>query len=901
MSKLPFFLRFAAIFFISSSSSADQTLHSRHLLHQPFFPVTTAAPPPYQPPSSSEAPSPSRQTHHHHKKHPATSPPPLHEKHLFSSVSTPPPPPSSHPHQNPFFPSSDPYSPAAHPPPPPPPPRASLPTFPANISSLLFPTHTNPSKSHHNRHIAKLVAITVSVVSAAVLLSLFAVFIIFLRRTRYRRRSSPADDTKSVRSDHHQLFNAAPSDGSLKHKQHHKHPPKYASSNTSSEFLYLGTLVNSRSGGLDQQKSPISVSGSVTGVLELPAPASSSSSSSYSQYNKLGSPELRPLPPLPKLPTFTPTHQSTEQLNPKRQDFDGDDNENDEFYSPRGSSGRKQSPTRVFASLMNDSGVDQIGRRSINGSNSCSPTNSVPSMNGSPATSVKPKSISPPLSVNSQSSSNDRVSKKPGPSRPPPPPPPPPQFWDIPAAVSLSPPRGDSDPEKKEEALKPKLKPLHWDKVRASSSHSMVWDQIKSNSFQLNEEMIETLFKANDPNSRTRDGGNAGVVQSANQENQFLDPRKSHNIAILLRALNVTAEEVCEALVEGNSDTLGPELLECLLKMAPTKDEEDKLKELKDDDESSPSKIGPAEKFLKALLDIPFAFKRIDAMLYVVNFESETEYLKRSFDTLEAACGELKNTRMFLKLLEAVLKTGNRMNIGTNRGDAHAFKLDTLLKLVDIKGADGKTSLLHFVVQEIIKSEGARVVSSTPNQSPVSAFQDELELKKLGLQVVSGLSSQLINVKKAAAMDSDSLSIETSEIANGITKVKEVVAEVKQETGVERFLDSMESFLNKAEEEITEIQSHGSNVMKMVKEVTEYFHGNSETHPSRIFAVVRDFLTILDQVCKEVGRVNERTVYGSVPRHSPSNQTVTPLFPVVNNKNSRLSHPGSLSNEDDSF
>ncbi|CAH2058122.1 unnamed protein product, partial [Thlaspi arvense] len=910
MSKIPFFLRLASIFFtFLSASSADKRLHSRHLLHQPLFPVITAAPPPFKPPSSSEPPSPSPHTHHHHKKHPETPPP--HEKHLFSSVSNPPPPPPSPPHPNPFFPSSDPSSPtAAHPPPPPRPP-ASLPTFPANISSLLFPAHTNPSKPRNNRHIAKLVAIIVSVVFAAVLLSLFVVFIIFLRRTRYRRRSSPADDTKSTRSDSLQLFNAAPSDGSLKHKQ----PPKYTSSHTSSEFLYLGTLVNSRSGGLDQQKSPISASGSVAGVLELPAPASSSSSSSYSQYHKLGSPELRPLPPLPKLPAFSPNYQSPEQLNPKRQDFDGDDNENenDEFFSPRGSSGRKQSPTRVWASILKDSGADQIGSRSINGSNSCSPTNSGSSLNGSPATSLKPKSLSPRLSLHSQNSSNsltDGVSKQPGPARPPPPPPPPPppQLWENPATMSLSPHSGDSDPEKKEETLKPKLKPLHWDKVRASSSRVMVWDQIKSNSFQVNEEMIETLFRANDPSSRTRDAGNAAVVPSANQENQFLDPRKSHNIAILLRALNVTSDEVCEALVEGNSDTLGPELLECLLKMAPTKDEEEKLKELKNGDES-PSKIGPAEKFLIALLEIPFAFKRIDAMLYIVNFESETEYLKRSFDTLEAACGELKNTRMFLKLLEAVLKTGNRMNIGTNRGDAHAFKLDTLLKLVDIKGADGKTTLLHFVVQEIIKSEGARV-SSTPTQSPIgdniaeqSAFQDDLELKKLGLQVVSGLSSQLINVKKAAAMDSNSLINESAEVASGITKVKEAIAELKLETGVERFLDSMNTFLNKAEKDITEIQSHGSSVMKMVKEVTEYFHGNSESHPFRIFAVVRDFLTILDQVCKEVGRVNERIVYGSVQRPSPSNQTVvTPLFPVVNDNSSRLSHSGSVdNNDDDSF
>ncbi|CAH2052468.1 unnamed protein product, partial [Thlaspi arvense] len=62
---------------------------------------------------------------------------------------------------------------------------------------------------------------------------------------------------------------------------------------------------------------------------------------------------------------------------------------------------------------------------------------------------------------------------------------------------------------------------------------------------------------------------------------------------------------------DGNTDTLGTELLESLLKMAPTKEEERKLKAYKDD---SPVKLGHAEKFLKAMLDIPFAFKRVDAI-----------------------------------------------------------------------------------------------------------------------------------------------------------------------------------------------------------------------------------------------------------------------------------------------
>ena len=86
----------------------------------------------------------------------------------------------------------------------------------------------------------------------------------------------------------------------------------------------------------------------------------------------------------------------------------------------------------------------------------------------------------PPLLLHSETSPNEGVLKQTGPARPPPLPPPP-QFCEIPATTSPSPP---SDPEKREETLKPKLKPLHWDKVRASSSHVMVMDQTKSNSFQ---------------------------------------------------------------------------------------------------------------------------------------------------------------------------------------------------------------------------------------------------------------------------------------------------------------------------------------------------------------------------------------------------------------------------------
>lgn len=62
--------------------------------------------------------------------------------------------------------------------------------------------------------------------------------------------------------------------------------------------------------------------------------------------------------------------------------------------------------------------------------------------------------------------------------------------------------------------------------------------------------MIETLFVSNVTNAIIhKDINKVQVLQ--NQESRVLDPKKSQNIAILLRALNVTNEEVCEALLEG--------------------------------------------------------------------------------------------------------------------------------------------------------------------------------------------------------------------------------------------------------------------------------------------------------------------------------------------------------------
>jgi len=65
--------------------------------------------------------------------------------------------------------------------------------------------------------------------------------------------------------------------------------------------------------------------------------------------------------------------------------------------------------------------------------------------------------------------------------------------------------------------------------------------------------------------------------------------------------------------------------------MAPTSDEERKLRLFSGD----LSQLGPADSFLKALVDIPLAFKRMEALLFMGSFKEELGTTMESFSILE--------------------------------------------------------------------------------------------------------------------------------------------------------------------------------------------------------------------------------------------------------------------------
>ena len=59
---------------------------------------------------------------------------------------------------------------------------------------------------------------------------------------------------------------------------------------------------------------------------------------------------------------------------------------------------------------------------------------------------------------------------------------------------------------------------------------------------------------------------------------------------------------------------------------------------------------------------------------------------------------DLKTNSKLKSMLEVILAIGNYLNGTSARGGAYGFDVDTLQKLSDLRGQDGKSTLLDYIV-----------------------------------------------------------------------------------------------------------------------------------------------------------------------------------------------------------
>lgn len=234
------------------------------------------------------------------------------------------------------------------------------------------------------------------------------------------------------------------------------------------------------------------------------------------------------------------------------------------------------------------------------------------------------------------------------------------------------------------------------------------------------------------------------------------------------------------------------------------------------------------------------------------------------------------------------------MNDGTFRGGAQAFKLDTLLKLSDVKGTDGKTTLLHFVVLEIIRSEGIRAARKGKASKSITDVNTEDMLnsstnktaeyvRSLGIEIVSNLSNELKNVTKAAHVDGDVLRSTVLKLGRSLRKSKDFLNnEMNDSDEKGKFRETLASFVQQAEADISWLLEEEKKMSSLIQSTANYFHGNAgKDEGLHLFAVVRDFLTMVEKVVNEVKTSTKNTTKKmSSAASSPAQESKEPVSPT---------------------
>ncbi|CAM6106953.1 unnamed protein product [Calypogeia fissa] len=435
---------------------------------------------------------------------------------------------------------------------------------------------------------------------------------------------------------------------------------------------------------------------------------------------------------------------------------------------------------------------------------------------------VPPKAPLPPL-------------KKPAPPPPPPPnaPPVPPKAPPPPLikpAPPPPPPPGGRKDLSSMQAKRPKMKQLVWDKITGSMADLTIWKTATPDEIKMDLVELEALFAVKDAASHQKPPVKVVSVGKKTQGVQVLDLKRAHNIGIQLRSLRKPIPELCQALREKDEATLTMEVLNVMFNTLPSEEDVALLQGYQGD----PSELAEVEMYYMELLKIPRREKLIKSFIFKGQYHLTFQQIEQELKVLEQACNQLKGSQSFKKILETVLVVGNHLNGDSFRGAARGFKLGALLKLMDVKSHNNKTTLLHFVVAELMRT-------------------DEKVLK---------LTEVSRAVKAAANLSLERMQSGLRELENGLDLIKAEISVVTEAShDDQQLVILMMPFYEKVNSEVMGLTDLHNTTMANLKDLAIYFGETlKQERLIDLFKTMREFFFMFDQVTLELKEARRREV-----------------------------------------
>ncbi|KAI9364411.1 formin homology 2 domain-containing protein [Zopfochytrium polystomum] len=440
----------------------------------------------------------------------------------------------------------------------------------------------------------------------------------------------------------------------------------------------------------------------------------------------------------------------------------------------------------------------------------------------------------------------------PGPPRPPGPPGPPPP----PGGPGFLPPAPPGAPvaaawsmpamKRTNLATKP-LKTLNWTKLPPQKVKDTVFADLDDaevhSTLKDTYTEFEELFAAKETKKDVAVGKGSNDSLPNTKDITFLDPKRSQNTNIMLKAIKLNPTTVTAAINSCDIDTLPLHVLTELLKVVPTDDEIAFIKQY----ENEADKFAPAEKFMMAMSTIRNYEAKLRAMFFKASFNELVEDAQTSVAYLRDATADVRESKKFKELLKVVLALGNYMNPG-QRGGAYGFKIGSLLKLVDTKSTlqSRKHTLLHFLTEIL------------PKKFPeVTGFLDEMT------HVEDATKVSIPDTRKVLMTIRDNL----RDIKNLLTKLEREAAAMKKPAPEEenseagavvpttsddsRFLVVMKEFYDSAITVYETCDQKLKDVEKDFAAVLVLYAEDPKTTPAEFFGVFYQFCQAYSNAIKD--------------------------------------------------
>uniref|UniRef100_A0A667Z5N4 Formin like 2 n=1 Tax=Myripristis murdjan TaxID=586833 RepID=A0A667Z5N4_9TELE len=315
---------------------------------------------------------------------------------------------------------------------------------------------------------------------------------------------------------------------------------------------------------------------------------------------------------------------------------------------------------------------------------------------------------------------------------------------------------------------------FNWVALKPNQINGTVFNEIDDERIleDLNVDEFEEMFK-------TKAQGPAidvtmskqKVIQKGSNKVALLDSNRAKNLAITLRKVGKTPEEICKAIQLFDLRTLPVDFVECLMRFQPTENEIKVLRQFEKERKPLES-LTDEDRFMMQFSKIERLMQKMTIMAFIGNFCESVQMLTPQLHAIIAASVSIKSSQKLKKILEIILALGNYMN-SSKRGAVYGFKLQSLDLLLDTKSTDRKLTLLHYI---------ANVVKEKYQQ--VSLFYNELHY-----------------VEKAAAVSLENVLLDVKELQRGLELTKREYSMHGHNTMLKDFIAHNEGKLKKLQDD----------------------------------------------------------------------------------------------------